>query len=304
VHDPRARRVPHPGGSVKDRAALFIIKDAEERRPAASRGGVIVEGTAGNTGIGLALVGKCPRLPHRHPSCRVRRARKEGQAGPVRRRSAARPRGPYPTRCITRAIPDSLRRRSPPRSRMGDLGQPFDNLANRRGHYETTGPRSGEETTARSTASLYRSAPAARSGVGIAVKERNPQVQIYLSDCMGSGIYNGMRVTSGSLRAARLPGIGNNHETGNLQGFTPDGQFRSRPGNAAGAVRPRAGRGAVLGGSTGIQCLRAIRLGARARPGTRSSRSSPIPAPLPIELFNPEFLKSRELPTRPAGRKQ
>src|SRR5947208_7427554 len=151
----------NPGGSVKDRAALYIIKDAEERG-LLQPGGVVVEGTAGNTGIGLALVGNArgyrtvivmpetqsqekkdmlllcgvdlrlvPAVPYANPNNYVRYSGRLAEEI-----AAAEPNG---------AI----------------WANQFDNLANRRGHYETTGPKSGKRPTARSTASPARSAPAA-----------------------------------------------------------------------------------------------------------------------------------------------
>ena len=155
----------NPGGSVKDRAALFIVKDAEARgllRP----GGVIVEGTAGNTGIGLALVGQRARLPDGHRHAGDAEPGKEGHAAPVRRRSAARAGGALARSDELRALlrdasPTSSR---PKRAERRDLGQPVRQP--RQPAARTTRPRapkSGSRPAARSTPSSPRSAPAARS---------------------------------------------------------------------------------------------------------------------------------------------
>jgi cysteine synthase A len=148
----------------------------------------------------------------------------------------------------------------------------FDNLANRRGHYETTGPEIWEETDGKVdgfTCSVGTGGTL--SGVGIALKERNPKVQIYLSDCMGSGIYSWYARHEWQPEGNSITeGIGNNHETGNL----------------------------VLGGSTGINLCGAIRLARELGPGhTIVTILADSGTRYQSKLFNPEFLKSRDLPT-------
>src|SRR5438094_1299794 len=218
----------NPGGSVKDRAALYIIKDAEERgllKP----GGVIVEGTAGNTGIGLALVGNArgyrtvivlPETQSQEKKDMLRLCGADLRLVPA---------VPY-------ANPMNYVRYSGSLAEEIAAGEPngaiwanqFDNLANRRGHYETTGPEIWEETDGKVdgfTCSVGTGGTL--SGVGIALKERSPNVKTYLSDCMGSGIYS--RYARRGLKPESNPiteGIGNNHETGNIVGFAPDGQFQ------------------------------------------------------------------------------
>ena len=174
----------NPGGSVKDRAALAIIKDAEERgqlRP----GGVIVEGTAGNTGIGLALGRQCARLPHGHRHARDAEPGKKGHAAAVRRRSAAGAGGALrQPDALRRAIPGRSPRRSRPRSRTARSG-PTNSTTSPTGAAITRrpAPKSGRRPRARSTALSARSAPAARCPASASrSRSATRSVQIYLSD--------------------------------------------------------------------------------------------------------------------------
>ena len=134
----------NPGGSVKDRAALAIIKDAEERgllKP----GGVIVEGTAGNTGIGLAR--QCARPPHRHRDARDADPRKEGHAGLCGVDLRLVPAVPYANPMHYARYSGRLAEEIAAQEANGAIwANQFGNLANRRGHYETTGPEIWRQT--------------------------------------------------------------------------------------------------------------------------------------------------------------
>jgi cysteine synthase A len=179
----------------------------------------------------------------------------------------------------------------------------FDNLANRRGHYETTGPEIWEETDGKVdgfTCSVGTGGTL--SGVGIALKERNPKVQIYLSDCMGSGIYSWYARREWQPEGNSITeGIGNNHETGNLVGFAPDGQYQITDKEMLPVLFDLVTEeGLVLGGSTGINVCGAIRLARELGPGhTIVTILADSGTRYQSKLFNPEFLKSRELPTPP-----
>jgi len=219
----------NPGGSVKDRPALYIIKDAEERgrlRP----GGVIVEGTAGNTGIGLALVGNArgyhtvivmPETQSQEKKDMLRLCGVDLRLVPA---------VPYANPMHYARYSGVLAEEIAASEPNGAIwANQFDNLANRRGHYETTGPEIWEQTDGKVdgfTCSVGTGGTL--SGVGIALKERNPKVQIYLSDCMGSGIYNWYAHREWKPEGNSITeGIGNNHETGNLAHFAPDGQYQT-----------------------------------------------------------------------------
>jgi cysteine synthase A len=291
----------NPGGSVKDRAALYIIKDAEEHgqlRP----GGVIVEGTAGNTGIGLALVGNARgyRTVIVMPETQSQEKKDMLRLCGVDLRLV--PAVPY-------ANPMHYARYSGRLAEEIATGEPngaiwanqFDNLANRRGHYETTGPEIWEQTDGKVdgfTCSVGTGGTL--SGVGIALKERNPKVQIYLSDCMGSGIYSWYARHEWKPEGNSITeGIGNNHETGNLEGFTPDGQYQITDAEMLPVLFDLVTEeGLVLGGSTGINVCGAIRLARELGPGhTIVTILADSGTRYQSKLFNSEFLKSRELPT-------
>jgi cysteine synthase len=290
----------NPGGSVKDRAALFIIRDAEERgvlRP----GGVIVEGTAGNTGIGLALVGNArgyrtvivmpetqsqekkdmlrlcgadlrlvPAVPYANPNNYVRYS--ERLAAEI---AAQEPNGAV-------------------------WANQFDNLANRRGHYETTGPEIWDETTGRVDGFVCSVGTGGTlSGVGMALRERNPEIKIYLADCMGSGVYSWYARHEFKPEGNSITeGIGNNRETGNLRGFVPDGQFRITDEEMLPVLFALVeDEGLVLGGSTGINVCGAIRLARLLGPGhTIVTILADSGTRYQSKLFNPAFLKERGLP--------
>src|SRR3984893_18786 len=180
-----------PGGSVKDRAGLYIIKDAEERgllRP----GGVIVEGTAGNTGIGLALVANArgyrtvivmPETQSQEKKDMLRLCGADLRLVPA---------GPY-------ANPNNYVRyfrrlglgSAAPEPKGAIWANQFDNLANRRAHYETTGPEIWQQTDGKVDAFVASVGTGGTlAGTGIFLKERNPRVKIYLADPMGSALYN------------------------------------------------------------------------------------------------------------------
>ncbi|MBV8735834.1 MAG: cysteine synthase A [Alphaproteobacteria bacterium] len=290
----------NPGGSVKDRAALYIVKDAEERG-LLQPGGVIVEGTAGNTGIGLALVGNArgyrtvivmpetqsqekkdmlrlcgadlrlvPAVPYADPNNYVRYSE----------RLAAEIAGKEPSGAI--------------------WANQFDNLANRRGHYETTGPEIWQQTKDTVDGFVCSVGTGGTlSGVGIALRERNPDVKIYLSDCMGSGIYSWYARSEFKPEGNSITeGIGNNRETRNLAGFKPDGQFQITDAEMLPVLFSLVrDEGLVLGGSTGINVCGAIRLARLLGPGhTIVTILADSGTRYQSKLFNPAFLKERDLP--------
>ncbi|HUC09987.1 MAG TPA: cysteine synthase A [Stellaceae bacterium] len=290
----------NPGGSVKDRAALYIIKDAEEGgllRP----GGVIVEGTAGNTGIGLALVGNArgyrtvivmpetqsqekkemlrlcgadlrlvPAVPYTDPNNYVRYS--ERLAGEI---AAQEPNGAV-------------------------WANQFDNLANRRGHYETTGREIWQQTDGKIDGFVCSVGTGGTlSGIGIALRERQPGVKIYLADCMGSGIYGWYARREFKPEGNSITeGIGNNRETKNLAGFAPDGQFQITDEEMLPVLFSLVeDEGLVLGGSTGINVCGAIRLARLLGPGhTIVTILADSGTRYLSKLFNPAFLKEHNLP--------
>src|SRR2546421_6120607 len=181
----------NPGGSVKDRAALFIIKDAEERgllKP----GGVIVEGTAGNTGIGLALVGNArgyrtvivlPETQSQEKKDMLRLCGADLRLVPA---------VPYANPMNYVRYSGRLAEEIAAQEPNGAIwANQFDNLANRRGHYETTGPEIWRQTEGKVDGFVCAVGTGGTlSGGGIALKQRNPDVKIFHSDPVGHGIFS------------------------------------------------------------------------------------------------------------------
>ena len=293
----------NPGGSVKDRAALAIIEDAEQRgqlRP----GGVIVEGTAGNTGIGIALVANA----RGYRSVIVMPETQSQEKKDMLRLCGADlrlvPAVPY-------ANPGNYVRYSGKLAEELAATEPngaiwanqFDNTANRDGHYRTTGPEIWEQTEGKVdgfTCSV--GSGGTLGGVARALKERNPEIKIALADPMGSALYNWF--VKGELKAegnSITEGIGNNRETKNLEGFTPDGQYQITDAEMLPILFSLVqDEGLVLGGSTGINVCGAVRLARELGPGhTIVTILADSGTRYQSKLFNPEFLKARDLPTPP-----
>jgi cysteine synthase A len=291
----------NPGGSVKDRAAKAIIDDAEAKgllRP----GGTIVEGTAGNTGIGLALVGNArgyrtvivmpetqsqekkdflrlvgadlrlvPAAPYRDPGNYVRYS--ERLAGEL---AAVEPNG---------AI----------------WANQFDNVANREGHRLTTGAEIWEQTGGHIDGFTCSAGTGGTiAGVSMALKERNPAIRTMIADPEGSAFYNWF--TRGELIAegtSITEGIGNSRITKNLEGAPIDGAFRIPDAEALPIVFDLVREeGLVLGGSSGINVAAAIRLARELGPGhTVVTILCDGGARYQSKLFNREFLREKGLPS-------
>ena len=291
----------NPGGSVKDRAALFIIKDAEERgllRP----GGVIVEGTAGNTGIGLALVGTArgyhtvivmPETQSQEKKDMLRLCGVDLRLVP-----AVPYANPMHYARYSGRLAEEIAKEDPNGAIWANQ---FDNLANRRGHYETTGPEIWAETDGKVDGfTCSMGTGGTLSGVGIALKERNRDVKIYLSDPMGSGFYNWYTHREWKPEGNSITeGIGNNHETGNIVGFAPDGQYQITDAEMLPVLFSLAhDEGLIVGGSTGINVAGAIRLAKELGPGhTVVTILADSGARYQSKLFNPQFLREKSLPT-------
>src|ERR1700719_4445171 len=290
----------NPGGSVKDRAALFIVKDAEERgllRP----GGVIVEGTAGNTGIGLALVGNA--LGYRTVIVMPETQSQEKKdmlllCGADLRLVAA---VPYTDPMNYVRYSERLAQEIAQKEPKGAIwANQFDNVANRRGHYETTGPEIWAQTDGRIDAFVSAVGTGGTlAGVALALKERNPKVRIYLADPLGSAIYG--YYARGELKAegnSITEGIGNGRITKNLEGAPLDGWFQVTDEEMLPILFDLVQEeGLILGGSTGINIAGAIRAAKEMGPGhTIVTILADYGTRYHSKLFNPAFLKERKLP--------
>jgi cysteine synthase A len=293
----------NPGGSVKDRAALYIVRDAEARgllRP----GGVIVEGTAGNTGIGLALVADAlgyrtvivmPETQSQEKKDMLRLCRAELRLVP-----AVPYKDPGNYVHVSQRIADELAQTDP----LGAVwANQFDNLANRHGHYETTGPEIWTQTGGKVDAFVSSVGTGGTlAGVGMALKERKPSVQIVLADPYGSALYH--YYAHGELKAegtSITEGIGQGRITKNLEGAPVDLALQISDAEALPIIFDLlADEGLVVGGSTGINVAGAIEVARRLGPGhTVVTMLCDYGTRYQSKLFNPEFLRAKGLPVPP-----
>jgi cysteine synthase len=290
----------NPGQSVKDRAALFIIKDAEDRgllRP----GGVIVEGTAGNTGIGLALVGNA--LGYRTVIV-IPETQTQEKKDMLRLCGAELievPAVPYANPNNYVKVSGRVAERLAEHEPNGAIwANQFDNVANRDGHIATTGPEIWAQTEGRVDGFVCAVGTGGTlAGVGTALKERNSKIAIGLADPMGAALF--AYYTRGELKAegsSITEGIGQGRITKNLEGFRPDVAFQIPDEEAIPLVFELLEQeGLCLGGSSGINVAGAIRLAHDLGPGhTIVTVLCDYGTRYQSKLFNPEFLRSKNLP--------
>jgi cysteine synthase A len=290
----------NPGGSVKDRAAAFIVHDAETRG-LLQPGGVIVEGTAGNTGIGLALVANArgyrtvivmPDTQSREKQDMLRLCRAE-----LRLVKAVPYKDPGNYVRVSERIAAELARSEPHGAVWANQ---FDNLANRRAHIETTGPEIWRQTDGRVDAFVASVGTGGTlAGVGIALKERKPDVRIVLADPAGSALYH--FYAHGALKAegeSITEGIGQGRITANLEGAPIDEALQVSDAEAVQVVFDLlAEEGLCVGGSSGINVAGAIRVARALGPGhVVVTVLCDYGTRYQSKLFNPEFLRGRGLP--------
>ncbi len=290
----------NPGQSVKDRAAIGIIRDAE-RRGALRPGGTIVEGTAGNTGIGLALVGSI--LGYKVKII-VPKSQSEEKKDAVRLLGAEL----IEVDAVPYSDPNNYIRYS---GRLADelaatepngvlWANQFDNTANRAIHVETTGPEIWDQTEGKIDAfTCAVGSGGTLSGVTIALKERKPGVRCVLADPMGAKLYSWVK--SGTLEtegSSITEGIGQGRITGNLEGMTFDDAYRIEDKEALPILfRLVEEEGLCLGGSSGINIAGAIRLARDLGPGhVIVTMLCDYGNRYASKLYNPAFLRSKDLP--------
>ncbi|MEE3072330.1 MAG: cysteine synthase A [Pseudomonadota bacterium] len=288
----------NPGQSVKDRAALYIIKDALEKG-LLEPGGTIVEGTAGNTGIGLALVGASmgfrtviviPETQSQEKKDMIRLAGAELVQVP-----AAPYRNPNNYVRYSGRLAEELAKSEPHGAIWANQ---FDNVANRRAHVETTGPEIWEQTGGKVDGFIC----AVGSGgtlAGVAEALQPKGVKVGLADPMGAALYS--FYTSGELKAeggSITEGIGQGRITANLEGFTPDFAYQIPDEEALPIVFDTlAEEGLCLGGSSGVNVAGAIRMAKEMGPGhTIVTILCDYGTRYQSKLFNPEFLQEKGLP--------
>ncbi len=293
----------NPGQSVKDRAALGIIRDAEARG-LLQPGGLIVEGTAGNTGIGLAVVGNalgyrstiiCPRTQSEEKKDAIRILGAELiEVDAV----------PYsdPGNYV-----HASRRMAEERAKVEPNGaiwaNQFDNVANRHAHYRTTGPEIWEQTDGKVDGFICAvGSGGTLGGVAFALKERNPDVKIGLADPMGAKLYHWY--AHGELKAegsSITEGIGQGRVTANLEGAPVDMPYMIPDAEALEILFSLVvEEGLALGGSSGINIAGAIRMAKDLGPGkTIVTVLCDYGNRYQSKLFEPNFLRSKGLPVPP-----
>ena len=290
----------NPGGSVKDRAALFIVKDAEERG-LLEPGGVIVEGTAGNTGIGLALVGNALG----YKSVIVMPETQSQEKKDMLRLCGADlrlvPAVPYANPMNYVRYSETLAKEVAATAQNGAIwANQFDNLANRRAHYETTGPEIWDQTDGKVDAFVASVGTGGTlAGTAIALKELNKNVKCYLADPMGSAIYS--HYAHGVLKAegnSITEGIGQGRITKNLEGAPLDGWFQVTDEEMLPVLFDLVTEeGLILGGSTGINILGAVKIARELGPGhVIVTILADYGTRYQSKLFNPSFLREKKLP--------
>ncbi len=290
----------NPGGSVKDRAALFMINDAEDRG-VLKPGGLIVEGTAGNTGIGLALCGNArgyrtlivipetqsqekkdmlrlcgaelmevPAVPFKDPNNYVHVAERK-----AKEKAESEPNGVL-------------------------YANQWDNTANRRAHFEGTGPEILEQTGGKLDGFICAVGTGGTlAGVSMFMKEKKPDVVIGLADPLGASLYS--YFTTGELKgegSSITEGIGQGRITGNLEDMVVDEAFQIPDEEALPYVFDLLKHeGLCLGGSSAINVAGAVRLARKLGPGhTIVTILADYGTRYQSKLFNPEFLKEKGLP--------
>ena len=290
----------NPGGSVKDRAALFIVRDAE-KRGTLKPGGVIVEGTAGNTGIGLALVGNA--LGYR--SVIVIPETQSQEKKDMLRLCGAElievPAVPYADDNNYVKYSGRLARELNEKEPNGAIwANQFDNVANRQAHLEGTGPEIWEQTEGKVDAFICAIGTGGTvAGVGMALKAHNPEIVIAIADPMGAALYNYYK--HGELKSegtSITEGIGQGRVTANLEGAPIDDAFQIPDAEALPIVFDLLRHeGLCMGGSTGINVAGAIRLAKQMGPGHTIVTILADYGQLYLsKIFNPEFLRERNLP--------
>ncbi|WP_411288139.1 cysteine synthase A [Phenylobacterium sp.] len=289
----------NPGQSVKDRAALYIVRDAE-RRGLLKPGGRIVEGTAGNTGIGLAMVGKA--LGYR---CTIVIPRTQSQE----KKDAIRLYGaelvevdaaPYSNEMNYVKYSGRLAAELDKKEPAGAVwANQFDNTANRDAHLYGTGPEIWRQTDGKVDAFICAvGSGGTLAGVAEALRAEKPDVRIGLADPHGAALY--AWYTDGELKSdgtSISEGIGQGRITANLEGLAIDHAYRIDDAEMLLAIYDLIDEGLVMGGSTGINVAAAIRMAKDLGPGhTVVTILCDHGQRYQSKIYNPEFLRERGLP--------
>lgn len=290
----------NPGQSVKDRAALYIIRDAEKHgqlRP----GGVIVEGTAGNTGIGLTMVAKA--LGYRTVIV-IPETQSQEKKDALRLLGAELvevPAVPYKNSNnyvkVSGRLAEQLAKTEPNGAIWANQ---FDNVANRQAHVETTAQEIWRDTDGKVDGFVSAvGSGGTLVGVAMGLKAKNEAVKVAIADPLGAALFS--YYTTGEFKSegsSITEGIGQGRVTANLEGFTPDFSYQIPDAEALEIVFDLVTEeGLCLGGSSGINIAGAIHLARDLGPGhTIVTILCDYGNRYQSKLFNPEFLRSKDLP--------
>ncbi|MDC3061212.1 cysteine synthase A [Candidatus Pelagibacter sp.] len=290
----------NPGGSVKDRAALALIKDAQEKK-LISKGGIVVEGTAGNTGIGLCLLGNSlgykTIIVMNDNQTQEKKDTLKNIGADLRLVSPK----PYKDDGNYVKVAGRLAEELKSTNNYGVVwANQFDNTANAKGHYETTGPEIWEQTDGQIDGFVCASGTGGTiGGVSSYLKEKNKDVKIYLSDPSGSSLYN--YITSGELKSeggSITEGIGSSRVTANFAEAKIDGAFSIDDHESLPILYELIkNEGLSLGTSCGVNIAGAIRLAKKLGPGKTivtilCDKSDKYNS----KMFNKKFLQEKGLP--------
>ncbi len=290
----------NPGGSVKDRAAWYIVKDAEERgllKP----GGVIVEGTAGNTGIGLGLVANARGYRTVIVMPETQSQEKKDMLRLCGCELILVPAAPYkdPNNYVRYSgrLAEAMAKTEPNGAIWANQ---FDNVANRRAHIETTGPEIWQQLNGKIDGFVSAvGSGGTLGGVSLYLKEKNPAIKIALADPLGAALYSFYK--TGELKAegsSITEGIGQGRITKNLEDIVVDEAYQIDDAEALQIVFDLLkDEGLCLGGSSGVNVAGAIRLARDLGPGhTIVTLLCDNGSRYQSKMFNPEFLREKGLP--------
>jgi cysteine synthase len=290
----------NPGQSVKDRAALFIIKDAVKKGEL-KPGGVVVEGTAGNTGIGLALVGNAMGFRSVIVIPETQSQEKKDTLRLCGAELVEVPAVPYSNPNNYVKVSGRLAVQLAKSEKNGAIwANQFDNVANREAHIETTGPEIWRQTDGKVDGFVCAVGTGGTlAGIGMALKARNKNVRIALADPMGAALYS--YYTTGQLKSegsSITEGIGQGRITKNLVDAPIDTAYQIPDSEAVPIVFDLLEHeGLCLGGSTGINVAGAVRLAKELGPGhTIVTILADYGTRYQSKLFNPAFLREKNLP--------
>jgi len=290
----------NPGQSVKDRAALFIIEDAVkngELKP----GGIIVEGTAGNTGIGLALVGNAMGFRSVIVIPETQSQEKKDTLRLCGAELVEVPAVPYSNPNNYVKVSGRLAEQLARTEKNGAIwANQFDNVANRQGHFQTTGPEIWQQADGKIDGfTCAVGTGGTLAGVAMALKERNAGVRIALADPMGAALYS--YYTTGKLKSegsSITEGIGQGRITKNLEGAPIDVAYQIPDSEAVPIIFDLLEHeGFCLGGSSGINVAGAVRLARELGPGhIIVTILADYGTRYQSKLFNAQFLREKQLP--------